>query len=151
MGECRAGQTCEVPTKQPEGNRREWQGMNRVQVAEQVQVTGGTFRPGKGLLRPFHFPSSCPHCLALNLIGVIAHVALSHLSSLQDSWEGCEAQHVPIGAGRRAGGGWPSAPGLLCLEKKTLAEGPLGVQTPRPCPSPPAALSSAWETEIILF
>lgn len=54
MGECRTGQTCEVPTKQLEGNRREWQGLNKVQVAEQVQVAGGTFRPWKGLLRPFH-------------------------------------------------------------------------------------------------
>lgn len=126
---------CGVPAEQAEGKEGA-AGEDKVQEAKRVQVTG----PGRGHPALFASCSPLPHCLALLLAGGLTHMLLTHPSALRDSWEGCEAPHVPTG-GREAGkeGGFqyqvPFAARAAPKGKMTPARGPLRVQAPGLAPA----------------
>lgn len=89
-------------------------GVGKVQEAKQVSVAGGTHSGWGGVTPPSSPPAPhLPRSLALILAGGPAHMLLTHPSALRDSWEGCEALHVPKGGQEAGKGGWLSAPGPL--------------------------------------
>lgn len=98
---------------------------------------------GGGCPALFLLPFSYPHCPALNLIGGIAHKALSHLWPRKIPGRGVRLSTSQVGVGvrgmgrrqegrRRVAFSAVSSAWAATKENKTLGEGPLGVQAPSP-------------------
>lgn len=145
-----------VPLGEQTGAGARARGRNNVQQLHRCRWLAARCGPGgrggPALPTPPHSTLAVPPLACIRRRP--AHAALSHLWALKDSWEGRELPHVPWGWREEGEGEWLwglaplPCPGSPHGEKdprfQAPPKSPLGVQAPRPHPSPPGAPSSAW-------